>query len=182
MFLFFKSLQKLPVFLAKPPGFSFAFHYKTESVLKNFSPKDLTISKNIKQVLRNTSFPRKTKRSQKGLFHKKTIQTGNQTCFSEKKSRRKWRPNIIKDYFYSKILDRTFRIEVSSTAYRCIRKFGSFDNYILLTSPKDLDSIYGEYLRKLMLLKLNNPEFQVPYITKTCDFHFMHKRRHQRLK
>lgn len=44
---------------------------------------------------------------------------------------------------------------------------GSFDNYILCTKPKDLDSKYGEYLRELMLRKINNPDFRIPYIIGT---------------
>jgi hypothetical protein len=48
-----------------------------------------------------------------------------------------------------------------------MRKYGGFDNYILLTKPQKMDSLYGEYLRKLMLTKLNNPEFEIPYIVKS---------------
>jgi len=43
---------------------------------------------------------------------------------------------------------------------------GGFDNYIMLTKPQNLDSMYGEYLRKIMLKKLNNPDWKVPYIVK----------------
>lgn len=52
-------------------------------------------------------------------------------------------------------------------ALRCIRKVGSFDQYILLTKPKDLDSKLGEYLRTLMLKKINDPEYRIPYIIGT---------------
>ena len=41
---------------------------------------------------------------------------------------------------------------------------GSFDNYILCTKPKFLDSKYGEYLREMMLRKINDDNFRVPYI------------------
>lgn len=44
---------------------------------------------------------------------------------------------------------------------------GSFDTYILCTKPKDLDSKYGEYLRELMLRKINDPHFHLPYIIGT---------------
>lgn len=44
---------------------------------------------------------------------------------------------------------------------------GSFDNYILCTKPINLDSKYGEYLRELMLRKINDPHFKVPYIIGT---------------
>ena len=49
-------------------------------------------------------------------------------------------------------------------AYRCIKKMGSFDNYILCTKPKDLDSKFGEYLREIMLRKINDPDYRIPYI------------------
>ena len=45
-----------------------------------------------------------------------------------------------------------------------VRKYGGFDNYILLSKPKDMDSRFGEYLRRLMLIKLNNKDFEIPYI------------------
>ena len=52
---------------------------------------------------------------------------------------------------YSEILKTSLNIEVSTKAIKCIRKYGGFDNYILLTEPEKLDSLYGEYLRILML-------------------------------
>ena len=53
---------------------------------------------------------------------------------------------------------------MSNKAYRCLKKMGSFDKYILLTSPKNLDSKMGEYYRTLMLRKINDPEYRVPYV------------------
>lgn len=44
---------------------------------------------------------------------------------------------------------------------------GSFDNYILCTKPYNLDSKYGEYLRELMLRKINDKNFRIPYIIGT---------------
>lgn len=44
---------------------------------------------------------------------------------------------------------------------------GSFDNYILCTKPYNLDSKYGEYLRELMLRKINDKNFRIPYIVGT---------------
>ena len=53
---------------------------------------------------------------------------------------------------------------MSNKARRCINKFGSFDNYILLTPPKKLDSKIGEYYRTLMMRKINDPEYRIPYV------------------
>ena len=89
--------------------------------------------------------------SQKSLFHKKRVSGKIKTCFSEKKYRYLWwyrhkvfrRVNKIKKEFYSDILGKKIFATVSAKAYKCIRKMGSFDNYILCTKPKDLDSKFG---------------------------------------
>lgn len=44
---------------------------------------------------------------------------------------------------------------------------GSIDNYILCTKPKDLDSKFGEYLRTIMLRKINDAEYRLPYVLGT---------------
>lgn len=49
-------------------------------------------------------------------------------------------------------------------AYRTMQRYGSFDKYILLTSPKKLDSKMGEYYRALMMRKINDPTYRVPYV------------------
>lgn len=53
---------------------------------------------------------------------------------------------------------------MSNKAYRCIKKAGSFDRYILVTPPKQLDSKIGEYYRTLMLRKINDPDYRIPYV------------------
>jgi len=58
-------------------------------------------------------------------------------------------------------------LTLSTTALRQIRKYGGFDNYILLSPPNKLDSIYGEYLRKAMLFKLKDPNQRIPYILRS---------------
>ena len=49
------------------------------------------------------------------------------------------------------------RLNVSTTAMRYIRRYGTFDNYILISKPEHMQSVFGEYLRKLMIEKINNP-------------------------
>ena len=73
----------------------------------------------------------------------------------------------MKKYYFSNILQKKFRLSVTTTAMRKMRRLGGFDNYILCTSPKSLDSIYGEYLRRLMLNKVKDPEYRIPYVIKT---------------
>lgn len=42
-----------------------------------------------------------------------------------------------------------------------IKFYGSFDNYVLLAPPKKLMSYFGEYLRELMLRKINDPDLDI---------------------
>ena len=53
---------------------------------------------------------------------------------------------------------------------KTINKYGGFDNYVLMAQPEKLDSIYGEYLRRIMLKKLNDPGFKVPHLVKQAKF------------
>ena len=74
------------------------------------------------------------------------------------------RVNKVKKYFYSEVLRQKVYATLSIKAYKTLNKMGSFDNYILCSKPKDLDSKFGEYVRELMLRKINDPSFRVPYI------------------
>lgn len=69
--------------------------------------------------------------------------------------------NAHKRVYQSEILGKRLDILCSTTTMRMVRKYGGFDNYILLTREKHMRSIYGEYLRELMLRKVNNPDFEV---------------------
>eukprot|EP00457_Paulinella_chromatophora_P020083 gb/GEZN01021991.1/.p1 GENE.gb/GEZN01021991.1/~~gb/GEZN01021991.1/.p1 ORF type:complete len:161 (-),score=24.93 gb/GEZN01021991.1/:117-599(-) len=80
-------------------------------------------------------------RAYKGLFHGKHVRFGTRTCFSEKKSRRRWNPNIVTKKFTSEILERKITIKISTKAQRTIDKRGGFDNYILKTHTKLLPGI-----------------------------------------
>lgn len=53
---------------------------------------------------------------------------------------------------------------ISTKARKCIIKAGSFDNYLLNTKPKMIDSRFGLYLRELVIKKQKDPSFTVPYV------------------
>jgi len=106
----------------------------------------------------------------RSLFHGKETKSGNYFTEFRNAKRRLWRPNVFERNVYSEVLGRKLNLKFSTKALRCIRKYGGFDNYILLTKPKNMDSLYGEYLRKLMMTKLNDPTYKVPYITKSLPF------------
>jgi hypothetical protein len=67
--------------------------------------------------------------------------------------------NTFTKRLYSKILDKYFFINVSNKAYRTIKKYGSLDNYLLLSNEKLLQSEFGSWLRAVLQHKLANPEF-----------------------
>ena len=83
------------------------------------------------------------------------------------RSKRYKRVHKVIKLFYSKILEQNLRLTLSMKAYKCIQKMGTIDNYILCTKPKDLDSKFGEYLREIMLRKINDPEYRLPYILRS---------------
>jgi len=68
-------------------------------------------------------------------------------------------PNTFKTSLYSDILEKTYKIAISTKARKCIIKKGSLDNYILFTDPRKVHSKLGDYLRKLMKAKLKDPDF-----------------------
>ena len=98
----------------------------------------------------------------------KTHGQRKQRCFSMKWSNITMQPNIMRKSFYSQILQQHFRLFISMKARKCIMKKGSFDNYIMLTKPAQIDSKFGLYLKKLMEQKKADPTFKVPYIVGTA--------------
>eukprot|EP00344_Euplotes_crassus_P003039 CAMPEP_0197012702 /NCGR_PEP_ID=MMETSP1380-20130617/63410_1 /TAXON_ID=5936 /ORGANISM="Euplotes crassus, Strain CT5" /LENGTH=342 /DNA_ID=CAMNT_0042436377 /DNA_START=126 /DNA_END=1154 /DNA_ORIENTATION=- len=105
-----------------------------------------------------------SRRSQKGLYHGKTHGPKFKVCFSDKRHRYTQKPNVFAKKFYSDILEMELVLPVTVYAFRIIRKYKSFDNYILKTKEKDMNSKMGMHLKELMLKKLKDPKFVVPYI------------------
>lgn len=69
--------------------------------------------------------------------------------------------NVHKRVYYSNILGRALLIRTSMKAMRTIRKFGGLDNYILLTPESRMKSVFGEYLREILIRKMQDPTFKV---------------------
>lgn len=67
------------------------------------------------------------------------------------------KPNVMRRSFFSQILGMNLRVWVSMKARKTIIKKGSFDNYIMSTKPKQLDSKFGIYIKQLMVQKSKNP-------------------------
>lgn len=78
------------------------------------------------------------------------------------------KPNVKNKNMKSDILGKSFKIEISMKARRCIMKAGSLDKYLLNTKPQDIDSHFGLYLREMIKKKKADPNFAVPYIPGTA--------------
>ncbi|KAL0258786.1 hypothetical protein SLS55_006290 [Diplodia seriata] len=72
------------------------------------------------------------KQSNHGLYGGARIQFGNNVSHkTEIKTRRKWRPNIQHKILYSRALNRSVRVRLSTRVLRTIDKVGGLDEYLL---------------------------------------------------
>ena len=140
--------------------FRFKVPYKTTRRMDVMSDKDLFNPTYAKHVI-SSRFSGHTMKEMRNLYHGVKTRTGHKVCFSDKKHKRWFKPNTFKRVYHSNILNKTFGISVSTKAIKTIRKYGGFDNYILMVKPDKSQSLFGEYLRRLMYMKLNNPEIDV---------------------
>jgi len=134
--------------------------FKTQAYVESLTLDDLVNRKHIRKLVK-APVQGMTKKSQRGLYHGGVIRSGHRMTKFRKKVKRTYRPYAQKKTYYSKILDKRIKLWVTTKTMKCIDKYASFDNYILLTKPENMVSIFGEFLRKLMLEKLNNPELNL---------------------
>lgn len=150
------STNSLYLSMYKMPSFS------THFSLAMFSSRFGHQVKN--EIIFKTDNNAYSRMSQKGLYHGKTHGPKFRVCFSDKRHRFTQKPNVFNKRFQSEILGIEIRLPTSTTALRTIRKVGGFDNYILNTRKSKMNSKIGMYIRDLMIKKLNDPDFEVPYI------------------
>lgn len=86
------------------------------------------------------------KRSQRGLYHGVTVQSGNNVPHSRHKTKRTWAPNIQRRDVFSDVLGRKLQISASTKALRTIRKKGGLDAYLCDTKDHQL-GVFGQQLR-----------------------------------
>jgi large subunit ribosomal protein L28 len=73
----------------------------------------------------------RSNRSRRGLYDGKDVRTGNKVSHSERKTKRKFKPNVFIKRVYSEILDEMVRFHLTTAALRSIDKAGGLDNYLL---------------------------------------------------
>ena len=137
--------------------------FKTQRYVSKLPASELFNPVMARKIVR-IKLPGRTLKSQRGLYHNLVVRRGHRISYADNKHPRPYKINVHKKVFFSQILGKRFRVNVSMKALRTIRKYGGFDNYVLLTKPKNLYSLFGEYLRRVMLLKLNNPALDLKHL------------------
>ena len=78
------------------------------------------------------------------------------------RTKRVWKPNVVRKTYYSEVLEQKMRFQFSTHALRCIDKAGGFDNYIINTKEKWLHSRTAIELKHLMFEVLKCKEQGMP--------------------
>ena len=68
------------------------------------------------------------------VISKKGVMSGNSVSHSNRKTRRKFKPNVHFVNLHSESLNRTFRMKISAATLRTIDFKGGFDEYIMKVS------------------------------------------------
>jgi large subunit ribosomal protein L28 len=82
---------------------------------------------------------------------KRTV-TGNNVSHSQRKTKRKFLPNLHSIAFNSEKLNRKFKLKVTANGIRTIEHNGGLDNY-LLNTPNSRLSAEAKKIKKLLLGK-----------------------------
>lgn len=85
----------------------------------------------VNPIVESTQIRCRSNRSRRGLYDGKDIRFGNNVSFSERKTRRKYKPNVFLKRVYSETLDEMVQFHITSSALRTIDKLGGLDNYLL---------------------------------------------------
>merc|ERR1712137_1017444 len=91
-------------------------------------------------------------RASRGIWAGKSIITGHNVSYSNRRTNRKYFPNVHKKFFWSDLLNKWFRINVTTHALRCIERAGGFDEFLLFCKPKLIqDSDFALNTRKQLI-------------------------------
>ena len=60
-------------------------------------------------------------RLKRGLYGGKEVRFGNHVSFSNRKTRRRWNPNVQKKKMYSELLDKDFKYQLLRRCYVRLR-------------------------------------------------------------
>merc|ERR1740124_75396 len=123
-------------------------------------PQQLIDSLNVKKIGFSaaclTQIRFKSNRSRRGLYDGRDIRSGNNVSHSERKTKRKFKPNVFVKRVYSETLDEMIRFRLTTSALRTIDKVGGLDNYLL--NSKNVFEGTGLAVKKRILEKVGEPE------------------------
>jgi len=91
--------------------------------------------------------------TKKCLVTGKGVMSGNNNCYSKKKTRRRFVPNLQSVAIYSEILAAPVTLRLSSTGLRTIEKNGGLDLYLLNTQPSKLSEECRELRDRVIAAK-----------------------------
>ncbi len=125
----------------------------TPSLLTSQSNVPLSQPTAIPSVIQSRQ---RSNRSRRGLYDGKDIRSGNRISFSNKKTKRKFKPNVFKKRLYSEILDEMIQFHLTTSALRTVDKVGGLDNYLLTT--KHAEEGEGWKVKQRLLQKIAHYE------------------------
>ncbi|MEG3639955.1 50S ribosomal protein L28 [Magnetococcus sp. PR-3] len=93
------------------------------------------------------------------MARKKTLggkapQAGNKVSHSQRKTRRKWMPNIQTKALWSMALGQSVKVTISTSALRSVDNAGGLDNYLLKTLPSELTPSMRKVARQIRERKI----------------------------
>ncbi len=83
----------------------------------------------------------------------KAVMSGNNVSHALNRTRRKFRPNLIKAKLLSDILGQSVSMKISTSALRSVEHNGGLDNFLVKASDNTL-SLKARRLKKLVKKKL----------------------------
>lgn len=81
------------------------------------------------------------------------VQSGNNVSHSERKTRRRFLPNLHNATLRSDLLDRDFKFRVSTRALKTVEMHGGLDNYLLAARAEKLSDDAKQVKRLLKTKK-----------------------------
>lgn len=79
------------------------------------------------------------------------VRFGNNVSHSERKTRRRWNPNVQRKRLWSEILNEFVYFQLTTQTLKQVDKAGGLDNFLLSRSDKKLSSSQGSQARARIL-------------------------------
>ncbi len=83
-------------------------------------------------------------------------QSGNKVSHSQRKTRRKWMPNIQTKMLYSTVLERSIRVTITTQTLRTVDKAGGIDRYLKRIEPEKLNATMRRLQKEIIAREEHN--------------------------